>query len=208
MGFELVGLHWTPERFEEYLNNSFSQSGLDWAKRVTVHHTAHPNLAQRPNGWTVQHMKNLASYYGKELAWSAGPHLFTDDDEVYGLSSLWRRGVHARSFNSDSIGIECLGNYDVEDPTTGRGYNCMNTTAKVVASILKVKGLTANSETIKFHREDPKSSKTCPGKLVDRSWFVGLVKSHMSSPANEVYPSKELNLEQRIERLEKRLNIT
>ena len=38
-------------------------------------------------------------------------------------------GVHAVSFNSTGVGIEMLGNYDIEDPRTGRGLQVLTTTA-------------------------------------------------------------------------------
>ena len=87
MAFELVGQAWDVEAFEGYI----ADINLSWADSVTVHHTAAPSLAQRPDGFTLQHMRNIAHYYQTQLGWSAGPHLFTDEDEVYGMSSLWRR---------------------------------------------------------------------------------------------------------------------
>ena len=82
-------------------------------------------------------MKNLAHYYGKKLGWSAGPHLFTDEDQIFGLSPLTRPGTHARSYNRTHIGIEVLGNYDKEDPKSGRGLQCWKTAAEATAILLK-----------------------------------------------------------------------
>lgn len=193
MGYELVGKVWDVESFKSYL----ADINLSWASSVTVHHTATPNLAQRPKGWTIQHMRNLAHFYGESLGWSAGPHLFTDEDQIFGLSSLYQPGVHARSFNSNSIGIEVLGDYDVEDPRTGRGFLCWRNTAKLVGVILEAMGLPVDEKTVKFHRDDPKTSKTCPGRNVDKSWFLKMV-------AGVDLP---LTLEQRIERIEELLDL-
>jgi len=205
MGFELVGDNWDRETFADYLKGV----NVSWADSVTVHHTSTPNLEQRPNGWTAQHMRNLESFYGDELGWSAGPHLFTDEDQIWGLSSLYRRGVHAVSFNAKSIGIETLGDYDTEDPKSGRGLACFKMTAFAVATILKRMGKPANNDTVHFHRDDPRTSKTCPGKLVDKAWFLGLVKEAMGEepeePEQPDHPESG-ELEERVRILEQRLD--
>lgn len=184
MGFELVGSVWDREAWREYIA-ALAPSTFAWADSITVHHTASPSLAQRPQGWKIQHMRNLKHFYGKELGWGSGPHLFTDEDQVFGLSSLYRRGVHARSFNSHSIGIEALGNYDFEPCEHGRGEEVWRMTAFVVAVLLKRMGLQPTEETVLFHRDDPKTSKTCPGKLVEKEWFLDMVKGH-SDRADEI----------------------
>jgi len=173
MGFELVGQVWDRGTFREYVSRL---PALSWCRAVCVHHTSSPNLAQRPQGWTIQHMRNLQDFYQRQLGWSAGPHLFTDEDQIFGVSSLYQRGVHAVSFNSYAIGIETLGDYDSEDPLTGRGLECWKTSAAAVAILLDHLKLPANGETVLFHRDDPKTSKTCPGGKVDKEWFLGLVR--------------------------------
>jgi len=84
MSFSAVGHVFDPSAFREHLRTV----DLSWARGVCLHHTAYPDLSMRPRGWTIQHMRNLASYYGGELGWSAGPHLFADEDQVFGLSPL------------------------------------------------------------------------------------------------------------------------
>ena len=157
MGFELTGKVWDAQAFADYV------AGLDlsWARGVTLHHTAVPSLAQRPRGLRIEHMRNLEYYYSKKLGWSAGPHLFVDEDQIFGLSSLERRGVHAVTYNRDHIGIEVLGDYDNEDPKTGRGLACWQTAARATAILLRH----MPGARINFHRDDPKTRKTCPGKL-------------------------------------------
>ena len=178
MGYELEGKQWKCDEFEKYITSI--KDTLGWADSVTIHHMAFPDLGMRPDGLTLQHMRNLRSYYENELGWSAGPHLFVDDHYISGMSGLHRRGVHAVSFNANSIGIEMLGSYDKgdNDPFNGRGYLVLNRTAKAVAILLKAMGLKATKDTIHFHRDDPRTSKTCPGTAIEKDWFVSLVKSH------------------------------
>lgn len=173
MSFSAVGEVYDIDSFRQSLSVTKPPA---WAKSVTVHHTAAPSLAQRPRGWKIQHMRNLAHFYGKEKRWSAGPHLFTDEDQVFGLTPLHEKGVHARSFNDSSIGIEMLGNFDVEDPTEDRGAAVLTMTAKVVDALLEWLGLPVTDESILFHRDDPRTSKTCPGTRVDKKLFLQTVK--------------------------------
>jgi hypothetical protein len=174
MSFANVGKVWDAAGFAAYLE---TLPPLDWARSVTVHHTAYPDLSMRPKGWTIQHMRNLEDYYGRKKRWSAGPHLFTDEDQIFGLSPLTARGVHARSFNADSIGLEALGNYDQESPHEGRGREVWYTTAAAVALLLAKLGLEPNPETVKFHRDDPRTTKRCPGRKVEKEWFLNMVRS-------------------------------
>jgi hypothetical protein len=193
MGFELVGKVFDIPNFEEYLTTV----DMSWADSVCVHHTASPSLAQRPEGWKIEHIFNLEDYYSNQLGWSSGPHLFTDEESIFAMSSLWRRGVHSVSFNHRSIGVECLGNYDDEDPKSGRGLACMRNTAMTVGLILDAMGLPANEETVLFHRDDPSTNKTCPGRKVDKDWFLSLINCAI----------EELTMEQRMERVETHLGL-
>jgi len=200
MGFTLRGLSWDEESFRAYV----SSLDLSWATSVTIHHTYFPNLEMRRNGWNQTHLENLHHYYKNVLGWSAGPHLFTDDKKTHGLSSLQSRGVHAVSFNKNSIGIEMLGNYDEEDPKSGRGLEVVTLTSKTVAILLEKMDTMATEETVKFHRDDPKTFKSCPGNLLEKKWFVSLVKKQMG---NNNSTSKNLTVEQRLSRIEKHLKI-
>lgn len=165
MGYELVGKVWDANSFAEYVR------GLDlsWAKGITMHHTAAPSLAQRPAGLKIQHIRNMESFY-RSLGWSRGPHLFVDEDQIFGMSSLEERGIHAVSFNRTHIGIEVLGDYDTESPTEGRGKKCWEMAWNAVAALLRcMPGVT--EENVNGHRDDPKTTKTCPGRLVDLNAF-------------------------------------
>ena len=171
MGYELTGQVWDAEGFRRYCGTL----DLSWASGVTIHHTAAPSLAQRPHGLRIQHMRNLEDYYKNKLGWSAGPHLFIDEDQIFGLSSLERPGTHARSFNRTHVGIEVLGDYDSEDPKTGRGFQCWTMAAEAVVALQSI----IRDCTVNFHRDDPKTSKTCPGKLVAKDWFLSLVHGRL-----------------------------
>ena len=179
MGFENVGKFWTPSELEGYL--ATIQKPV-WCKAITFHHTAVPSLEQRPKGWSEQHMKNLQSYYesedpkNKKVAWSSGPHLFIDDDQAWGMCDFRQYGVHAVSFNGNALGIEVLGNYDVESPHEGRGLACWQTAAATGKVLLEWLGLPADQLHVWFHRDDPKTGKSCPGNKIDKFWVLELIQ--------------------------------
>lgn len=159
-----------PDEFKTYVD------GLKWGawkpSLIVIHHCAAPSLEQRPNGFLTQHMVNLNDFYS-DKGWSAGPHLFTDDDQIWTFSPMTARGVHAVSFNATGIGIEMLGNFDVEDPWSGRGLAVLTTTCKAVKVLLAKLGLTPAA--IRFHRDDPRTNKTCPGKKIKKEQFLELM---------------------------------
>ena len=60
--------------------------------------------------------------------------MFGDEDQLWSMRDFRRPGVHAVSFNSMSIGIEVLGDYDTENPKMGRGLACWESAAAVMWS--------------------------------------------------------------------------
>ena len=192
MSFANTGKVWTLDSFKDYLK-TVSLGDKPWFRAVCLHHTAAPSLHQRPDGLLVRHLENMRSYYQNELRWRSGPHLFIDDDQVWGMTPLTVRGVHAASFNSYSIGIEVLGDYDNEDPKKGRGLKCWETAAAATKMILDWAKLPANDKTVLFHRDDPRTTKTCPGGKVGKAWVLDLIKksSPLSAPtiAQQVGPT-------------------
>jgi len=172
MSYANVGKVWTQDSFKEYLSSLKKPS---YPKSITIHHTGAPSLAQRKSGLLMQHIHNIQSYY-QSLGWNRGPHLFVDEDQIFGMTPLGTPGIHAVSFNRNSIGIEVLGDYDSEDPLSGRGLQCMKNAAAATRALLKWLDLPTNDKTVLFHRDDPKTTKTCPGKKVTKEWFLTLVK--------------------------------
>lgn len=172
MSFSNVGQVWSPATFSEYLRGKKPPL---WATSITLHHTASPSLEQRPLGFTAQHIRNIQHYYQRTLGWTKGPHFFIDEDQIWGMTPPTMQGIHAKSFNSSSIGIEVLGNYDSEDPNSARGKLCWQTTALASKILLDWIGVSPNPRTVLFHRDDPKTSKTCPGTKVKKDTVIALI---------------------------------
>jgi hypothetical protein len=129
---------------------------------VVLHNTSIPSIAQRPNGFTSQHMINFCQYYSG-MDWHAGPHAFVDQNGVWIFSPLSAPGVHSPSFNRISWGIEQLGEFDNEPYDSGPGAAIRDNAVFLMAALHVKAGL--DSHTLRFHKEDPKTThKDCPGR--------------------------------------------
>jgi hypothetical protein len=171
MPIPFIGRRFSLAEFKDYLDDVQLSSAANafWPRHVTLHHTAIPSLAMRPSGFSDQHLRNLRDYYQDKLKWSGAPHLFIDDQAkgIIVFQRLDRRGVHAVAFNRSSWGIEMLGNFDLEDPGTGRGKEVYD--LAIQAAALMTKRLGARPDSLRFHREDPNTNKSCPGWKVDKA---------------------------------------
>jgi len=171
----IVGLSFTADQFDSYC---LSLQWTAWRPSFLVmHNTAIPSLAQRPNGFTAQHMQNLASFYRDQKKWSAGPHLFIDDKKIWVFTPLTLSGVHSPSWNKLAIGIEMLGNYAVESFKTDRGLKVRENAVAAMATLCAVLGL--DPATIKLHKEDRATTHDCPGKKVIKAEVISEVKALM-----------------------------
>ena len=156
----IVGKSFSPRQFAVYVD---SLVWKDWKpKFIVVHNTATPSLAQRPDGLTAQHIRNLEGYYRDTQGWSAGPHLFIDDKQIWVFTALTTPGTHSPSWNSVALGIEMLGDFNKESFTTGRGAKVRENTAWAIAKLSKK--LDFGAAEFRWHNEDPKTTHDCPGK--------------------------------------------
>lgn len=165
-----------------------------WRPRyVTVHHTGAPDL-KTWRGWQTranpisdaQWLKNLAAYYGNNLGWRSGPQFFFTPNNFCVLSPPTKPGVHAVSFNAASWGVEMVGNFDTE-PFDGairdkyvEGLACLH-----LATGLPLEPVKFNEQGLHFHRDDPKTSKTCPGRKVDKTALIIAVRHKMAQMSGD-----------------------
>jgi hypothetical protein len=165
---------------------------------VTLHHTGEPELADRPHGFSSQHIKWLWEFYTERKKWSAGPHVFVDDQPGFVvLTKLNERGVHAEGFNHSRWGIEVLGWYDhrKDDPHAGRGLECWRKGAEAARILAGALGdespKVGKGRRINFHRHSGKTTKTCPGNRISEAFVQELLQS--SRPAGWALIDKQGN---------------
>jgi hypothetical protein len=172
----IVGSSFSADGFDSYCH------ALHWTQWrpsfIVLHNTASPSLAQRPDGLTQQHIKSLEGFYRDTQKWSAGPHLFIDDRQIWVFTPLTLSGTHSPSFNKVALGIEMLGNFATESFLTDRGNQVRQNAIAAVATLCAVLGL--DPDTLKLHKEDTKTTHDCPGKNVDKAKFIADVKALMA----------------------------
>lgn len=167
----IVGKSFTPDAFEQYVHT------LHWTtwrpSFVVLHNTGSPSLAQRPAGLTQVHISNLEAYYRDQQKWSAGPHLFVDDHQIWVFTPLTVSGVHSPSWNSVAFGVEMLGDFSKEPFDSGRGLLVQQNAVAAVASLSAVLGL--DSSSMKLHKEDTATDHDCPGSTQPKKLAIGHV---------------------------------
>jgi N-acetylmuramoyl-L-alanine amidase len=172
----IVGISYTPDEFDKFCHS------LHWTawrpSFIALHNTAVPSLAQRKNGLTKANIEALEGFYRDKQHWSAGPHLFVDDLQIWGFTPLTVSGTHSPSWNKLAIGIEMLGDYETESFTTGRGAKVAQNAVAAVATLSAALGL--DPATMRLHKEDPATTHNCPGKNVVKADFINAVKKLIS----------------------------
>jgi hypothetical protein len=164
----IVSKSFAPEDFEGYCH---TLHWISWRPSfIVLHNTAIPSLAQRPDGLTEQHIRNLESFYRDNQKWSAGPHLFIDDKQIWVFTPLTMSGVHSPTWNKIALGIEMLGDYETESFSSGRGLAVRRNAVSAIATISAVLGI--DPQTMKLHFEDPGTTHKCPGKNVDKAEVI------------------------------------
>lgn len=184
----IVARNFSPDEFHDYAHQ------LQWASWrpsfIVLHNTGVPTLAQRPDGLSLQNIKDLEVFYRDVQKWSAGPHLFIDDKQIWVFTALTTPGVHSPSWNSTSLGFEMLGDYSQEDFTTGRGLQVQRNAISAITIINSVLGIDPN--TMKLHREDPLTTHACPGIAVRKLQIIQEVQDALILAHNGEHPIKPI----------------
>lgn len=173
----IVGLSFDAASFDTYAK---SLAWTAWRPTfIALHNTATPNLAMRPQGFLRKHIDNLVEYYRDEKKWSAGPHLFIDDHQIWVFTPLTVTGRHSPSWNALALGIEMLGDYNTDRFDSGRGLAVRKNAVAAMASLSGALGL--DPDTMRLHKEDAATTHDCPGKNVSKAEVISEVKAAMAA---------------------------
>lgn len=135
-----------------------------------------PSLAQRPTGLTKGYIRGLERYFCNDQHWSAGPHQFIDDRQIWVFTPLTVSGVHSPSWNRLALGIETLGEYTTDASDTGRSAKVQANAVAAIAILSAVLGL--GSVTMRLHKENPLTThKGYPGKHMVKDRITNQVPS-------------------------------
>jgi len=181
---------YTIEGFRAYL---LGQGGRH-PRATVLHHCWRPNAAQYRGISTIDgiqrtHMAGAfpsgiaancycgpdgAIFNGRPLSWSNWAHAYVERawSSVYEPARIIAGGDRAW-FNTWGFGVETVGDFDVEDPTTSRA---MATSLDVIAMVHKL--YTIPVERCFLHRDV--ANKTCPGKRVTRAWVHDQLRARLA----------------------------
>ncbi|MBZ5655400.1 MAG: peptidoglycan recognition protein family protein [Acidobacteriia bacterium] len=169
----IVGQGFRPSDFDRYARTI---SFMNWRPQfVVLHNTAAPKLADWHSVSGQDRMLNLANFYQNVQRWSAGPHLFVADDQIWVFTPLNIPGVHSPSWNSISWGVELVGDYEVEP----FGASVRDNVVSALASLHSLLGLDPSS--LRLHKEDPRTTHNCPGKNVVKADVIQRVLDRMAA---------------------------
>ncbi len=176
-------MHYTIPEFRAML------AGLplgEWRPKFpTLHNTGVPSLAQ----WmayapTPQERwgANLNRYY-QGMGWHAGPHLVVCPNYVWVLCDLMQPGVSVSCWNSETFGIEMVGNYEVggDDFSVGEGAKVRDNATAVLAALAEKFGwgdlaqIAAGSKGLHFHHDCARDRHACPGSKVSKRDILGRI---------------------------------
>ncbi len=154
---DIVNRRLSLNEFRHYIKECYF--GAQPANKLVIHHTWKPTK----ESWAgKQSILGLKGYYERK-GWKVGPHLFIAEDGIWLFTPMRNNGIHAGTLNPRSIGIEVVGNYDVE---VWSGNTKMNTLG-TIESLMKQLDLTKGD--IHFHRDA--SGKSCPGRAITKEWL-------------------------------------
>ena len=157
---------------------------------IVLHNTAAPSWAQwdktaqddKKKGIVpgTTRVNSLDNYFRVERGWSGAPHFFVPDDGIWAFNPVWLPGVHSPSYNHNSIGIEMVADFAVEDDDSGPGLKVRNNTIYLAALLCEIFGLDPHHAVI-LHKDDPETTHDCPGKdfAQDRAAVIASIAALM-----------------------------
>lgn len=171
----IIGVGMSLNRVQEYIN------GLDFRgwrpSGLVVHNTGAPSLAEWHKVSGETRMKNLEHYFKNIRGWPSAPHAFVADDLIWPFTPFDKPGTHSPSWNGTRIGIEMVADFSREDDDAGPGLKVKMNTVALFGMLHRKLGI--DPETIKLHKEDPKTTHDCPGKDFNKVEFIRLVQEWM-----------------------------
>lgn len=170
----------------------------DFVQFIVVHNTGAPTLktyrgyANRANPISdSQWLKNLEKYYRDQQGWKAGPHWFVTPNPkgLLAFTPSTVPGTHTPSWNSKSLGIETVGDFNVEPFNEDTKENLV----ALLAALHSWLGL--NPGTLKFHKEDRATThKDCPGKNIRKDELIEAVREKMDESGGRLTGVAELDV--------------
>ncbi len=193
MAFDAQIVHWpTLSAFEAYVAGVARPA---WCSKLCNHNTYKPDETT----WRgTTSMQALVTYYRDVQQWTSGPHLFLAahapdpaDTGIFQLTPITHKGTHAGVCNSDSLGIENVGDFNARPPTPEQ-YTLLLTVNRL---LLAHWGIPPASVVV--HNECM-TGRVCPGKYLTGTQ----IRADLSKPLPPItkrYTAKHMWISQKQE---------
>lgn len=201
MAWPAVKRAFTQEEFRRYVE---TVRWANWRPSFIIwHNTAEPTLARWMKSAEQDRARslfpgqtrinNLETYFRNNNGWTGCPHLFIANDYIWVMNPLNAKGVHSPSYNSTSIGIEMIGDFDSEDDDSGEGLRVKRNTIFATAVLCDALGIDPRTHIL-LHKEDKRTTHDCPGKNIakDKGAMVASVFDLMSGGEHDPQASAKI----------------
>ena len=166
-------------------------------KQLHIHHTWKPAHSSFTGKNHIQLQQSMKNHHVKNNGWAdIGQHLtlFPDGKWLTGRS-FNKTPASISGWNTGALAVEMVGNFDKfgEEPYNELGYDELEGEQKrQILLLMKYFIDKYGEESIKFHRDHPNVSKTCPGTSLNKYSMIKEAKAmseKKSQPKQEHYPS-------------------
>lgn len=146
---------------------------VSWAA-IRRYHTSwayNGNIITPEQGRELQEEGKSVKEPWSDIGYHWGLELVGDEVEIFAGRSMFKAGAHTKQkgMNSHSIGICCVGNYDVVAPSTAMLLKLVY----LVNWLRSIYGI--DYDHVFFHRDF--ASKTCPGKMFEYDYLLELLRA-------------------------------
>lgn len=157
--------------------------------QLHIHHTWRPNHKNYDgtddSAYALQ--RSMRTHHIKKNGWSdIAQHLTLLPDGRWITGREFNQDpASIKGWNKGAFAIEMLGDFDTgQDKLNGKQLESI-----IEFSAFFIPYFVRTLSDIKFHREGPNVTKTCPGSGIDKKWFIGEIKKYLiaSEVAKMIY---------------------
>jgi len=137
-------------------------------KQLHIHHTWKPDHSNFDGNNHLTLQNNMRNYHVNTRGWSAiGQHVTLMPDGQYVTGRPFgKTPASIKGWNTGAFAIEMLGNFDTGNDPFDKAQK------ESILYIANYFGEKIGYDNVKFHREGPGVSKSCPGTAIDKAEFI------------------------------------
>ena len=163
-------------------------------KQLHIHHTWKPTHRDFNGKNHLQLQQNMRNYHVNTRGWKdIGHHLALMPDGLWVTGRPFNQNpASIAGWNTGALGVEMVGNFDKKGTgaANSSGYDKLGgKQLESVLQLIKYYGDRFGYSGVKFHREGPGVSKTCPGTSLDKATMISQAKSYKKGDSKLRYGS-------------------